>query len=74
MKGLFKRLSVLTASLAMVFGVGLVNEEKKNAKAASNMVTFTVTSTSAVTTTGTTPDGSSVTFKNTYTTKDQITK
>ncbi len=33
MKGLFKRLSILTASLAMVFGVGLVNNEKKNAKA-----------------------------------------
>ncbi len=33
MKGLFKRLSILTASLAMVFGVGLVNSEKKNAKA-----------------------------------------
>ena len=29
MKGLFKRLSILTASLAMVFGVGLVNNEKK---------------------------------------------
>ncbi len=73
MKGLFKRLSVLTASLAMVFGVGLVNNEKKNAKAASNTVTFTVATTTSVTTTGTTPDGSSVTFKNTYTTKDQIT-
>ena len=34
MKGLFKRLSILAASLAMVFGVGLVNNEK-NAKAAS---------------------------------------
>ena len=33
MKGLFKRLSVLAASLAMVFGVDLVNNEKKNAKA-----------------------------------------
>ena len=73
MKGLFKRLSILTASLAMVFGVGLVNNEKKNAKAASNTVTFTVATTTSVTTTGTTPDGSSVTFKNTYTTKDQIT-
>ena len=29
MKGLFKRLSILTASLAMVFGVGLVNNEKR---------------------------------------------
>ena len=35
MKGLFKRLSILTASLAMVFGVGLVNNEK-NAKAAES--------------------------------------
>ena len=42
MKGLFKRLSVLVASLAMVFGVGLVNNEKKNAKAASSE-TLTVT-------------------------------
>ena len=33
MKGLFKRLSVLAASLAMVFGVGLVSEEE-NARAA----------------------------------------
>ena len=36
MKGLFKRLSILTASLAMVFGVGLVNNEKKNANAATS--------------------------------------
>ena len=41
MKGLFKRLSILVASLAMVFGVGLVNNEK-NAKAASSE-TLTVT-------------------------------
>ena len=38
MKGLFKRLSILTASLAMVFGVGLVNNEKK-AKAEDNILT-----------------------------------
>lgn len=33
MRSLFKRLSILTASLAMVFGVGLVSEEE-NARAA----------------------------------------
>ena len=38
MKGLFKRLSILTASLAMVFGVGLVNNEKR-AKAEDNVLT-----------------------------------
>ena len=41
MKGLFKRLSILVASLAMVFGVGLVNNEK-SAKAISSE-TLTVT-------------------------------
>ena len=42
MKGLFKRLSVLTASLAMVFGVGLVNNEKKNAKAEATIYKQTI--------------------------------
>ena len=42
MKGLFKRLSVLAASLAMVFGVGLVNNEK-NAKAAGESTYVKVT-------------------------------
>mgnify|MGYP000212928611 CR=1 FL=1 len=42
MKGLFKRLSILTASLAMVFGVGLVNNEK-NAKAAGESTYVKVT-------------------------------
>ena len=37
-------------------------------------VTYTVASTTSVTTTGTSPEGSSATFKNTYTTKDQLTK
>ena len=73
MKGLFKRLSILTASLAMVFGVNLVNNEKKNAKAVSNTVTYTVATTTSVTSTGIAPEGASATFKNTYTTKDQIT-
>ncbi|MDY2943573.1 MAG: chitobiase/beta-hexosaminidase C-terminal domain-containing protein [Paludibacteraceae bacterium] len=36
-------------------------------------VTFTVTSTTTVSTSGTAPDGSSATFKNTYTTKEQLT-
>ena len=43
MKGLFKRLSILTASLAMVFGVGLVNNEKKNTKAAGELTYVKVT-------------------------------
>ena len=42
MKGLFKRLSILTASLAMVFGVGLVNNEK-NTKAAGESIYVKVT-------------------------------
>ncbi len=42
MKGLFKRLSILTASLAMVFGVGLVNNEKKNAKAEATIYKQTI--------------------------------
>ena len=42
MKGLFKRLSVLAASLAMVFGVDLVNNEK-NAKAAGESTYVKVT-------------------------------
>ncbi len=36
-------------------------------------VTYTITSTSAVSTTGTAPSGSSATFANTYGTKDQMT-
>lgn len=39
-----------------------------------NSVTYTPTSTTAVTTTGTAPKGSNATFKNTYSDKDQITK
>lgn len=35
-------------------------------------VTYTITSSSAVSTSGTAPTGSSATFKNTYTTKDQL--
>ena len=72
MRSLFKRLSVLVASLAMVFGVNLVNNEK-NAKAVSNTVKYTVATTTSVTSTGIAPEGASATFKNTYTTKDQIT-
>lgn len=41
MKSLFKRLSVLVASLAMVFGVGLVNNEK-NAKAEATIYKQTI--------------------------------
>ncbi len=41
MKGLFKRLSILAASLAMVFGVGLVNNEK-NAKAEATIYKQTI--------------------------------
>ena len=37
-------------------------------------VVYKVSSTSAVTTSGTAPSGSSATFNNTYTTKDQSTK
>lgn len=39
-----------------------------------NRVTYTPTSATAVTTTGTAPVGSSITFKNTYSNKNQITK
>ena len=39
-----------------------------------NSVTYTPTSTTAVTTTGTAPKGSNATFNNTYSNKDQITK
>lgn len=37
-------------------------------------VTYTVASTTSVTTTGNAPEGSSATFTNTYSTKDQLTK
>lgn len=37
-------------------------------------VTYTVASTTSVTTTGNAPEGSSATFKNTYSTKDQLIK
>ena len=37
-------------------------------------VTYTVSSTSEVTTSGTAPSSSSATFNNTYNTKDQLTK
>ena len=38
-----------------------------------NSVTYTPTSATAITTTGTAPEGSSITFKNTYNKKNQIT-
>ncbi len=40
----------------------------------SHTVTYTVASTTSVTTSGEAPAGSSVTFKNTYSTKEQMTK
>ncbi|HCY74021.1 MAG TPA: hypothetical protein DHU75_08135, partial [Rikenellaceae bacterium] len=43
------------------------------AGAVQHTVTYTVASTSSVTTSGTAPDGSSVSFINTYNTKEQIT-
>lgn len=42
--------------------------------AESKTVTYTVTSTSAVSTNGTAPTGSSATYASTYTTKEQLTK
>ncbi len=43
-------------------------------KAGVYTVTYTVASTTSLTTSGTAPSGSSATFKNTYTTKDQMIK
>lgn len=56
---------LLTLSLLFV-GIGDVWGE--------NTVTYTITSTSAVSTSGIAPTGSSATFNNTYSTKNQLTK
>lgn len=51
-----------------------VSQVKSATQKEQYSVTYTVSSTSTVTTSGTAPDGSSATFKNTYNTKEQITK
>ena len=51
-----------------------VSQLKADAAKVQYTVTYTVSSTSAVTTSGTAPTGSSATFKNTYTTANQMTK
>lgn len=51
-----------------------VSQAKSATQKEQYSVTYTVFSSSEVTTSGTAPDGSSATFKNTYSTKDQLTK
>ena len=46
----------------------------QNGVGSVNSVTYTPTKATAVTTTGTAPEGSSITFKNTYSNNNQITK
>ena len=61
-------LSLCLLMLFSLFGGGNL------AWAEGKTVTYTVSSKSAVTTSGTAPSGSSATFNNTYDTKDQLTK
>ena len=51
-----------------------VSQAKSATQKEQYSVTYTVLSSSKVTTSGTAPDGSSATFKNTYSTKDQLTE
>ncbi len=62
-KNNFKQITfVLTLLLLMMGKIGL-----------GQTATYTIASTSSVTTSGTAPSGSSATFSNTYTTKEQLT-
>lgn len=71
MKSIFKKTLCSIMLFCLLFlCVGVVT--KVSAETAT--VTYTVASTTSVTATGTAPTGSTATFKNTYTTKDQVTK
>ena len=71
MKKTIKQRFFLSLCLLMLFSLfGGCNL----AWAQGTSVVYKVSSTSAVTTSGTAPSGSSATFNNTYTTKDQLTK
>ena len=72
---LFNKVSILFASLALVMGAGLVgSNDAKEVKADSPSVTYKVDTNTSVITTGTAPEGSTVEFKNTFSTADQMTK
>lgn len=65
--------SLLGLSLCSgIFGAKYSNEAKE-ANAASSTAVYTVASVTSVTTSGVAPEGSSATFKNTYSTQDQMT-
>lgn len=72
------KISTILLGAFMTIGAGVsmagINENVQRVNAAGNNVaTYTPKSTSAATESGAIPDGSSVTFKNTYSTKEQIT-
>ncbi len=66
------RTATLTVSYKDAADVTFTVSQSK--KAGVYTVTYTVASTTSLTTSGTAPAGSSATFKNTFATKDQITK
>lgn len=63
---------LLGLSLSAGISIASVNDSSE-VKAEDFTVTYTVASATSVTTSGTAPTGSSATFKNTYTTKEQMT-
>lgn len=59
-------------TICMLFNLAIFSNAKK-VDAAAATATYTVSTTTAVTKSGTAPKDSSATFKNTYTTKEQLT-
>ena len=72
------KISTILLGAFMTIGAGVtmagINENVQKVNAAGNNVaTYTVASKTSVTPSGTVPEGSSVNFENTYSTKDQMT-
>ena len=73
MKAFIKKLSVLFAMGALVFGSGLLKEETKVARAAEAIATYTISSKTEVTVSGVYPTDSSATYSTTYSNMNQLT-
>lgn len=79
MKKKTKAISILLTGVALAIGIAVSNGIIQNAyhldeaKAATNVVTYTITAKNTVTVSGTAPSGSSATLVETYATSKQIT-
>lgn len=79
MKKKTKAISILLTGVALAIGIAVSNGIIQNAyhldeaKAATNVVTYTITAKNTVTVSGTAPSGSSATLVETYGTSKQIT-